>query len=265
MIRRVEVISPSAGVVIGVWRDFDAKPPFDIGTFHYTLIREGKSWMVRYVHESFLPPTQTVSSLSLPQSIGGRASPDDWELLFDGRTLDGWSGTDSGQELGRSWRVEDGCLVAVAGGPRSSLLSQRQYLFFDLRFEWKAAPKTNSGVKYRLLGFDRILDRSREALGFEYQVADDDGDPGARTNPKQKSGALYSIIPLERSSAKPLGQWNESRIVVTPTGVEHWLNGSVTARYPTDFPFASAIALQHHTTEVRFRDVRIRSLSGGLR
>jgi hypothetical protein len=38
-----------------------------------------------------------------------------------------------------------------------------------------------------------------------------------------------------------------------------------TARYATDIPFASAVVLQHHTTEVRFRDVRIRSLSSGVR
>ena len=124
---------------------------------------------------------------------------------------------------------------------------------------------TNSGVKYRLFGFDRILDGSREALGFEYQVADDDGDPGARTDPRQRSGALYSVTPMAHSAAKPLGQWNESRIVVTAESVEHWLNGSVTARYATDIPFASAIVLQHHTTEVRFRNIRIRPLDAGGR
>jgi hypothetical protein len=37
-------------------------------------------------------------------------------------------------------------------------------------------------------------------------------------------------------------------------------NGAMTARYETDIPFASAIALQHHTTEVRFRNIRIRPL-----
>ncbi|MEO7651318.1 MAG: DUF1080 domain-containing protein [Bryobacteraceae bacterium] len=265
MIRRVEVLGSSTGVAIGVWIDFDAAPPFDAGTFNYTLIREGESWKMSYVHEAFLPPPQTVSSLSQPGLPEGIAGEDGWEALFDGRTMNGWSGTDLGQEVGRSWRIEDGCLVAVAGGPRSSLLTRRQYLFFDLRFEWLAAAKTNSGVKYRLFGFDRILGNSREALGFEYQVADDDGDPGARVDPQQRSGSLYSVTPVEHSSAKPLGQWNESRIVVTAEGVKHWLNGSPTARYTTDIPFASAIVLQHHTTAVRFRNIRIRQLRGGTR
>ena len=263
MIRRIEMLSPHTAVAIGVWRDFDARPPFDAGTFHYTLTREGGSWLVSYVHESFLPAPQTVSGLVTPNASDGGSGG--WEPLFDGRTLNGWFGTDVGQELGRSWRVEDGCLIAIADGPRSSLVTARQYLFFDLRFEWRAAEKTNSGVKYRLLGFDRILNGSREALGLEYQVADDDGDPGARIDPRQRSGALYSVTPVERSEAKPLGEWNESRIVVTADHVEHWLNGKTTARYATDIPFASSIVLQHHTTEVRFRNVRIEILQDSVR
>src|SRR5689334_2396696 len=135
MIRRIEMLSPNTAVAIGVWRDFDAKPPFDVGTFHYTLIREESSWRVSYIHESLLPAPQTVSSLVPPNATD--AGSDGWEQIFDGRTLNGWFGTDVGQELGRSWRVEnDGSLIAIADGPRSSLVTVRQYLFFDLRFEW---------------------------------------------------------------------------------------------------------------------------------
>ena len=65
--------------------------------------------------------------------------------------------------------------------------------------------------------------------------------------------------------AKPGGQWNESRIVVSADGVKHWLNGTLAASYATDIPFASAIVLQHHTTEVRFRNIRIRPLHDGTR
>ena len=257
LIRRVEVLGPNTGVVIGVWRDFDAAPPFDTGTFHYTLTREQGFWKIAYSHESFLPAPRNVSSV--PDGTPERG-PDGWETLFDGRTMNSWLSTDWGEESQPSWRINDGCLVAIAGGPRASLITRRQYLFFELHFEWLAVAKTNSGVKYRLFGFDRIGRRSREAMGFEYQIADDEGDPGARIDPKQKSGALYSVTPVERSAAKPLGEWNEARIIVTAAQVEHWLNGTLTARYATDIPFASAIALQHHTTEVRFRNISIQSL-----
>jgi 3-keto-disaccharide hydrolase len=139
-------------------------------------------------------------------------------------------------------------------------MTEGQYLYFELRFEWMAATKANSGVKYRLLGFDRLGGLSREALGFEYQVADDEGEPGTRVDPKQRSGSLYAVTAVERSLAKPVGEWNEGRIVVLPDHVEHWLNGQLTASHATDVPFASTIVLQHHTTEVRFRNIRIKRL-----
>lgn len=100
--------------------------------------------------------------------------------------------------------------------------------------------------------------RSPEPLGPEYQIADHDGDPGAKVDPAQRSGALYGAIPLEISAAKPVGEWNDARIIVASDHVEHWLNGAMTAKYDIDLPFASAIALQHHTTEVRFRNIRLR-------
>ena len=67
--------------------------------------------------------------------------------------------------IGSSWRIEDGDLISIASGPRVSLITRKQYLFYELQFEWRAEAKTNSGVKYRLLGFDRIGGHSREALG----------------------------------------------------------------------------------------------------
>ena len=60
------------------------------------------------------------------------------------------------------------------------------------------------------------------------------------------------------SAAKPIGQWNESRIIVADDHVEHWLNGIETAHYAIDAPFSSPIVLQHHVTEVRFRNIKIR-------
>src|SRR5438093_13408932 len=104
---------------------------------------------------------------------------------------------------------------------------------------------------------------ARQAISFEYQIADDDGDPGAKLDPRQRSGALYGITAAPESPAKPLGEWNESRILVTADHVEHWLNGTPTARYPVDVPFTSPISLQHHNSEVRFRNLRIRALDAG--
>jgi len=208
LLRRVELLSPDTAIAIGVWKDFAAAPPFDTGTVQYTLIRQEGQWRIAYSYESFLPSPRKVPTASAP---AGSRSSGRWEPLFDGKTFHGWRSTDLEAEPHVSWRIGGGSLVANPSGPRSSLMTAREFLFFDLRFEWQAVAKTNSGVKYRLFGFDRILDRSREAMGFEYQIAGDEGDSGARSDPRQRSGALYAVTPVERSAAKPLGEWNESR------------------------------------------------------
>jgi hypothetical protein len=91
-------------------------------------------------------------------------------------------------------------------------------------------------------------------------MADDAGDPGARIDHKQKSGALYGVVAVTKPSARPAGEWNDSRLVVAQDHAEHWLNGVMTARYPIDVPFDSPILLQHHASEVRFRNIRIRRM-----
>ena len=269
LIRRVVFLNPSTAVALGIWRDF-TPAPFGTGTVEYTLVREQGSWRIAHRHDAFLPEShyQVASAMTAQaestQSGLSAEKRDRWQSLFDGKTMNGWTGTDSEAEVAASWRIENNCLVTVPGGGRSSLITTQQYLFFELRFEWLASAKANSGVKYRLLGFDRLGGLSREPLGFEYQVADDEGDPGARIDPKQRSGALYGLTAMERSLSRPIGEWNQSRILVLPDHVEHWLNGQLTASYATDLPFASAIVLQHHTTEVRFRNIGIRSISSSI-
>jgi len=131
-----------------------------------------------------------------------------------------------------------------------------------LQWEWKAAKQSNSGVKYRLFGPDLIAFGSpRFATGWEYQMADDAGDPGARVDDRQKSGALYGVVAVSKPAARPAGEWNGSRLIVMEDHAEHWLNGTLTARYPVDVPFDSPIVLQHHSSEVSFRNIRVRRIT----
>ena len=111
--------------------------------------------------------------------------------------------------------------------------------------------------------------------GFEYQMIDDSTQHGDRLH---MTGALYDLLAAPQTEPKPVGEWNESRILVVGSHVEHWLNG----RRVLTFEFGSAplreavgrskfrkidgfadkapgyIQLQNHGTEAWFRNVRIR-------
>jgi hypothetical protein len=102
--------------------------------------------------------------------------------------------------------------------PGGNIVTQREYGDFELVFEWKIAPRANSGIKYRVKDFDGQL------LGLEYQIIDHRNDGGLRD--AQKTAALYDLYaPHPNGKLRPPGQFNRGAIVVAGNRIEHWLNG----------------------------------------
>jgi hypothetical protein len=140
--------------------------------------------------------------------------------LFDGKSLEGWT-TASGEPVTSGWTVEDGMLVRSSRG--GSIHTAKEYGDFDLSFEWKIAPRGNSGVKYRVAHYEKGVYGNPGWLGCEYQIYDDAGR-GAR--PRYSCGAIYELYaPSDDKKLRPVGEFNASRIVVHGTKIEHWLNG----------------------------------------
>ncbi len=234
--------------------------------------------------ESPAPPAQADASVStdLP--------PDDWRPLFDGETFDGWIGLGQDAVPEGHWQVEEGTIRKVASGNvpvaadgqplvGGDLMTTDAFGDFAFAFEWKVAEGANSGVKYNV---SEELSTSHvpryAALGFEYQVLDDERHPDAEL-PSHRAGALYDMIPAGDAKAlNPVGEWNESRIVFRGMHGEHWLNGALVVEYDLDSPRfdsllaaskyadiegfadrrAGHIVLQDHGDDVWFRNLRIR-------
>jgi hypothetical protein len=209
-------------------------------------------------------------------SAGGRTFAEQAEVpLFNGKSLDGWVTAD-GQPVTRGWVMEDGMLVRASRG--GSIFTEQEYGDFDLRFEWKIAPRGNSGVKYRVSFFEKGVYGNPGWLGCEYQLFDDAGRP---TSPEHSTGAIYELVPPSADKKlRPVGQFNESRIVVRGTRIEHWLNGAKIAEAETsseDWKQRIAaskfddvagfsqnakgrIELQDHGSKVWFRNIVLRPL-----
>lgn len=201
-----------------------------------------------------------------------------FEPLFDGKTLDGWRTID-GKPPTQAWEVADGA-IHHRKGRGGHIVSTRTFTDFELRFDWKIAAGGNSGVKYRMTKTPRGL------YGCEYQLLDDDRHPNGK-NPKTRLAALYDLYaPDETAKAvKPVGQYNESRIVAAGTRLEHWLNGKKVlsvdtasddwkakigrSKFRTIDGFAAArpspIMLQDHGDDVWFRNIVIRPTAPAAR
>ncbi len=244
---------------------------------------------------------------------------DGWRLLFDGKTMQGWEDPSQETPPGDSWTIEDGCLKAVARPRiREDLSTLASFGDFILDFEWRISPKGNSGVKYRIQ--DRVVlekgklnpnarrfedsvdyelrhrlsardkiaadgEAEEYLVAFEYQLIDNEGHVDARRGSNRTAGAIYGLVPPVVQTARPVGAFNESRIVLRGNHVEHWLNGvkvvatdldapdiaeGLRARWTENSPVyqlltqqpkkRTPIALQHHNDEAWFRNIKIKEL-----
>ncbi len=199
-----------------------------------------------------------------------------WKLLFDGKTTAGWRGFQMERFPTNGWVVEEGCLKRNARG--GDLVTMETFLDFELSWEWKIGKKGNSGIKY-LVDEARLGKKngtvSKNALGNEYQMLDDLTFP--ELPKKNLTAAWYTVLEPKGASPRPVGEFNQSRIVVNANHCEHWLNGVKVLEYELGIPATAAliatsnfknipgyaekkktpILLQDHGCDVWFRNVKI--------
>lgn len=253
-----------------------------------------------------------------PNSLTPQEKKDGWTLLFDGKSLKGWNDPRKKSPAGDGWTVEDGAIRALPKPTlREDIISDRKFSNFELSWQWRIEKGSNSGLKYRIqdrffldrakfkkgvpfeegVGYEltnRLSDRghpSKEGgeeyvVAFEYQMIDDDAHADARRGGLYQTGAIYSMIPAAKKTAKPVGEWNTSRVAVKGEHVEHWLNGEKVVDTMLQDPAIEAaaakrwkkhapslyeqlvkqplkecpIGLQHHNDPVWFRAIKVRKL-----
>jgi hypothetical protein len=218
-----------------------------------------------------------ITAAQAPNTLTDAEKKDGWKLLFDGSTTNGWRGFNK-DSVPAGWKVVDGALTRV--DKAGDLITTDKYADFDLTFEWRIAKNGNSGVFYHVAEAPDLDTVYR--TGPEYQLIDNEGHPDAKNGPDRWAGANYALNAPTKSETKPIGEWNQSRIVVKGPHVEHWLNGTKVVDYELWSPDWKArvekskfktmprygmektgyIALQDHGNEVAFRNMKIKVLGG---
>lgn len=194
-----------------------------------------------------------------------------WQLLFDGTAskLRGY------KKESFTWAVEDGSIKVVPGA--GDLITIDQFSDFEFQVEWKATPKANSGIMYRVAEKHDYT----WMTGPEFQVLDDFGHAG-NLKAIQSAGAMYDLAePPADKPLKPAGEWNHARIWIKDGLVKHFLNGRKTAEVRIDGqewkdrvaqtkfkPFegfgvqpTGHIALQDHGDTLWYRNIKVRDLA----
>ncbi len=171
-----------------------------------------------------------------------------WELLFEGKTMNGWR-TYAGRAAG-GWEVVDGTLHAIAKVKGTELITERKFRDFEFSWEGKIPPAGNNGVKYL------VTEARPKSPGPEYQMLDDAAHPDAKNGPIRQTASFYEVLPpaADKPMRKP-GEWNHSKIIVHGKKVEHWLNGKNVLTYELGSDAVKAgIAKSKFKNEVGFGD-----------
>lgn len=223
----------------------------------------------------------------IPNSLTKYEIKNGWRLLFDGSTPKGWKGAYKDSFPAKGWEVKNNAISVLpsTGGESTNggdIVTEEQFGAFDLTFDFKFSTGGNSGVKY----FVTLNENNKgSAIGLEYQVLDDKVHPDAKLgrNGNRTLASLYDLITAQKQERflKPVGQWNQGRVVVYPNNhVEHYLNGIKVLEYERGSqPFRELVAiskykiwpnfgeaakghilLQDHGDAVSFRSIRIREL-----
>ena len=235
----------------------------------------------KYSKKSPLEPKMTKNQLTSDEANNG------WELLWDGKTTNGWRGARLDKFPEKGWVMEDGNLIVLASGGEEStaggdIVTDTVYGDFELKVDFKITKGANSGIKYYV---DTDLNKGPgSSIGLEYQILDDDNHPDAKLGNHEGSrtvASLYDLIQADpEKPINPIGEWNTAHIISREGHVEHWLNGVKVLEYERGseefrklvseskydkWPNfgeleKGRILLQDHGNRVAFRNIKIKQL-----
>ena len=219
-------------------------------------------------------------------TLSKKEKKEDWVLMFNGKTTEGWRGYNKTTFPEKGWVVEEGTLHVIgsnrgeAGGGGGDLLYDKKFRNFELSLEWKVSEGGNSGIFYLA---QEIPGEPVWKSAPEMQILDNERHPDAKlgVDGNRAAGSLYDLIPGDMKAVKPAGEWNKVSILVYKGTVVHTVNGKQVLEYHLwtedwkkmvlnskfkDYEWflntaeEGYIVLQDHGDDVWFRNIKIKEM-----
>jgi hypothetical protein len=197
---------------------------------------------------------------------------DGWQLLFDGRTLNGWQ---TSSEKPSQRPVEDGAInPRKCGG--YMMIYEKPLADFKLALDFKIAKGCNSGIFLRTFP---LTPRPGKDVGFNgIEIAIDDTTAASYHD----TGAIYDLVKPRINAMKPVGEWNHIEITCDKNRISIELNGQGVSEMDLDqwttknkrpdgsdhkfdvaykdHPRRGYIGLQDHGGECWYKNIKLKPL-----
>jgi hypothetical protein len=147
--------------------------------------------------------------------LTGSEKADGWQLLFDGKTLNGWMTSD--QKPSKT-PVEDACINPHGCGAYM-MVDEKEWSNFILSADFKISKGCNSGIFLRTFPLTAPAGKDVGWNGIEVQVLD------TPTATMTDTGAIYDLSAPTKNAMKPAGEWNHIEITCNQSVIDVVLNG----------------------------------------
>ena len=187
----------------------------------------------------------------------------DFVSLFDGKTLEGWTGSVDNYE------VIDGA-IRCKKGKGGMLLTDKEYGNFVARLEFRLPPGGNNGLAIRSSGSG---DPAYAAM-TDLHVLYSEHPKYAKLDERQYHGSSYGMVAAKRGYLRDAGQWNFQEVTVDGSKIKVELNGTVILDtdlanvteymggrpHPGKDRTSGHFGFAGHNDPVEFRNISIREL-----
>ncbi len=206
-----------------------------------------------------------------PNTLTPQEKKEGWKLLFDGKTMNGWTNFGRGSE----WKAEDGAIL-MRSDLAGNLFTEEKFDNFVLRIQFRTTPDVNSGVYIRYTprtpppgGYAKDGKKKGGGgggmPGYEVNIRDTEIRPVNDSKGHFDTGSIMDKIKAEDVDIVA-GKWHQFEIMAQGDHITVSFDGKKIADGHDDALKSGSIGLQWAHPElvkgkqVEFRNIKIKPL-----
>jgi hypothetical protein len=206
-----------------------------------------------------------------PNTLTPQEAKEGWKLLFDGKTLNGWTN----QQRGAEWKAQDGAILmqSDAGG---GLFTTETFDNFVLKVDFRTTPDVNSGVYIRYTprtrppegqakGEGKKKGKGGGMPGYEINIRDSEVRPVKDSQGHYDTGSVMGKIRAEDVEIVA-GKWHHFEITALGDHITVSFDGKKIADGHDSDLKSGSVGLQWAHGElvtgrkIEFRNIKIKPL-----